>query len=621
MIIKFKKVTIHNFLSFGHSEIDLDNCGYCTVSGINQCVGDGAKSNGSGKSSLFSSLTFALTGSTTQGVTSNLKNIFVDENLCYVKLEFNVDGVEYIVTRYKEPKPDLKILVNGEDKSGKGIREGDEMLKKLLPDLDLNLLLSVVILGQGLPHKLTSYTPSGRKDILETLSKSDYMIEDIKLRIEGRKSTLGDTLNGYELKKVGLDTKRGMVEETVNKLTNFIDNYNEVDYDVLIGEKEGLLQSITDKIESSSKDRDELSIKLKNTNDGIVALSNARQEEVGNIRTSMTKELKELDDIIRAKTGDLNVLKKKLEELNSISDVCPTCGQKIPGVFKPDTTELERNVNSLNDELTGICKDYRDKEESFNLKLHEIGANYDTQISKAKGEYDQIYTNLTNITNTLNVLNREALSTKAELDVLRTNKNSSTKTLEDKKKELEDNKMALNDLNKDLAHLEELMTDVKSHIAVINQMNTLIKRDFRGYLLSNVIKYIDTKCKEFGSYLFGTNDLNFYLDGNNIDIMFCGRLYESLSGGEKQKVDVVLQFAIREMMSSFMNFSSNIIVLDEIFDNLDGYGTNGVINLISNKLCDVESIFIISHHSDELQIPNDTELKVVKNNEGISEVL
>ena len=62
MIVKFHKIEIHNFLSFGHSEIDLEGCGFCTVSGVNKCTKDGAKSNGSGKSSLFSALTFALTG-------------------------------------------------------------------------------------------------------------------------------------------------------------------------------------------------------------------------------------------------------------------------------------------------------------------------------------------------------------------------------------------------------------------------------------------------------------------------------------------------------------------------------------------------------------------------------
>ena len=74
-------------------------------------------------------------------------------------------------------------------------------------------------------------------------------------------------------------------------------------------------------------------------------------------------------------------------------------------------------------------------------------------------------------------------------------------------------------------------------------------------------------------------------------------------------------------MSKYLDFSSNILVLDEIFDNLDARGTNNVLTLVANKLCDIESLFIISHHADELSIPYDTELTIVKNENGISEVL
>ena len=39
-----------------------------------------------------------------------------------------------------------------------------------------------------------------------------------------------------------------------------------------------------------------------------------------------------------------------------------------------------------------------------------------------------------------------------------------------------------------------------------------------------------------------------------------------------------------------------------------------------NKMKDVESIFIISHHADSLSIPVDEEMKEIKDNNGISEV-
>ena len=44
MRLTFKKLIIHNFLSYAHTEIDLTDKGYCLVSGINQCPKDNALS-------------------------------------------------------------------------------------------------------------------------------------------------------------------------------------------------------------------------------------------------------------------------------------------------------------------------------------------------------------------------------------------------------------------------------------------------------------------------------------------------------------------------------------------------------------------------------------------------
>ena len=73
-------------------------------------------------------------------------------------------------------------------------------------------------------------------------------------------------------------------------------------------------------------------------------------------------------------------------------------------------------------------------------------------------------------------------------------------------------------------------------------------------------------------------------------------------------------------MSNYLDFSSNILVLDEIFDGLDAIGVTNLLNLISNKLNDIESIFIISHRASELEIPYDHEMIITKSNLGISTI-
>ena len=88
--------------------------------------------------------------------------------------------------------------MNDKDVSGKGIRESEAILNKYLPDLTSQLIGSIIILGQGLPYKFSNNTPSGRKEVLEQLSKSDFMIQDLKDRINERSKLLTQNLRELE---------------------------------------------------------------------------------------------------------------------------------------------------------------------------------------------------------------------------------------------------------------------------------------------------------------------------------------------------------------------------------------------------------------------------------------
>ena len=96
--------------------------------------------------------------------------------------------------------------------------------------------------------------------------------------------------------------------------------------------------------------------------------------------------------------------------------------------------------------------------------------------------------------------------------------------------------------------------------------------------------------------------------------------YLVLSGGEKQKINLIIQTSIRDMLCQYLDFHSNILVLDEITDSLDSIGCDKILSLIAKRLIDVESIFIISHRARELEIPYDSEITIIKDESGISRI-
>ena len=68
MRLIFKQLSIENFMSIGNVDIDFDAMtGFNTIIGENNMIQDNAKSNGSGKSSIFEALVWTLTGTTMRG--------------------------------------------------------------------------------------------------------------------------------------------------------------------------------------------------------------------------------------------------------------------------------------------------------------------------------------------------------------------------------------------------------------------------------------------------------------------------------------------------------------------------------------------------------------------------
>lgn len=626
MNIIFNKLTIHHFLSMGDCEIDLSNRGYCLVSGINNNPKDAAKSNGSGKSTIWSALSYVLTGKTVQGTTSDLPNNFYHDG-CWVSLSFNVDGHDYLITRSKEDKTlgtNLKIIMDGVDKSGKGIQESQKSLSDLLPDLNEELIGSVILLGQGLPDKFTKNTPAKRKEILEHLSKSDFMIEDLKNRVTNRVNVLSSKVREVEdttLKNSTLKTTfNQQLENAKVELENLIKSVENIDLDKNIEDLKLKLEALDETIKSLNEKISQMNEDTEKANASVLDATNMKQNAINKVRETHEQYVKEDNEKKTKLNGDIYILNNEITKLKSITDVCPTCGQKIPNVSKPDTSAKEQELETLRKQLQElnniIIEDNKEYQETLKKIDDDFNGNIQSlqkKLSDLKEELRQFNQKVYNHNNEKIILTQQLTSSKAKKDTYLENKQRIENTIRDLTKKVEE-------LVKSLNELAIKGSNLKLHQDVVNKMNTYIKRDFRGFLLSNVIDYIQLKAKEYSSQIFDTDEIVFALDGNNIDISFCGKAYENLSGGEKQRVDLIVQFAIRDMMCQYLNFSCNILVLDEITDALDSVSCDRVLNFITKELTSVESVFIISHHANELDIACDGEIIVMKDANGVSEV-
>jgi len=584
MIIIFKNIKLKNFVSFKDEKIDLDKYqGFINIFGSNNSD-DSAKSNGSGKSSLFNSICWCLTGQTIQG-SKKVENIFCSGET-KVELNFVLDNKDYTIVRSKNPS-NLKILSDGVDISGKGIRDTEKIIRELLPDIE-TIISSVVILGQGLPNRFTNNSPTGRKEVLEKLSKSDFMIEDIKDRLSNRQKELKLILRDNEDKQLKLKTILSTKKELLQQLAK---QFKSFDYGTLKTQLDELTRLDTtimqiDSTELNSWIDKQLSLKIP-------------EYEI--------KDTKKFEKNLVECQTTLKSLKVKKRDL--MRGICPTCGKEVDAFELEDIDNeiclLEQKISEINEKIVQINKENKESENKAKEEYQKKFDNISKKIKELQAEQSKIQKE-----------NEKKLSTLNKIKELE----YAISSLDEKKNNIKEQGTQV---KKECAKLEKEIEkiDIKVYedkLDILKKMSNIASRDFRGYLLTNVISFIQDRLIHYSNFLLSTDNIKFELDGNNLQIYLLDKEYEMLSGGEKQIIDIMVQLSIRDMLCTYFNFSTNILVIDEITDNLDSNRAEKVFELLS-KL-DLESIFVISHHED-YNIPFDRQIKVEKDKNNISRII
>lgn len=620
MTLVMNTIHIENFMSFRSADLSLNDKGFVTVVGRNDNVCDNSVSNGSGKSSLWEALLWCLTGDTVRG-TKDVVNNKSDEG-ALVELDFVLNNKQYRVIRSKEHsiyKTNLKIFVNEEDVSGKGIRDSEKILSNLLSDVDTQLLSSVVILGQGLPQKFTNNTPSGRKEVLEKLTHSDFMIDDLKKRVAQRQGILSESVSDTSMKLNGERSKKEILArqqaEAESFLSKSIDDVKEK-----VDGYHAELTKLEEDRRSIETTKSELSAQISEIQEKRLSIKERGTQKILNLKQRQTELCEPIKTSVAELTAQRKQLEKTIKEKKSIKDVCPTCGQRISGVVKPDTADDEKSLQSCDELLSAYNAQIKKINETFMSEEAELRKTHNDEYSVCTLEINKLQDDLRRQSDTFNQIDNEILSINSKLNAVEAQYNEYQTLYKYNEEKLKQITEQLTKSENEASALERDLEELSVRLGIIRSFSTALSRDFRGVLLTGLIDYLNNKLKEFSNIVFNSDSVLFALDGNNISIKCNDKEYESLSSGERQKIDVMVQFALRDMLCNYLGFSCNMLVLDEVFDGLDGRGCEKIIDLMSECLSDVSSVFVVTHRQD-LAIPSDGTIVVNKDRNGFSRIL
>ena len=620
MTLVMNTIHIENFMSFKSADLSLNDKGFVTVVGRNDNVCDNSVSNGSGKSSLWEALLWCLTGDTVRG-TKDVVNNKSDEG-ALVELNFMLNDRRYRVIRSKEHsiyKTNLKIFVNEKDVSGKGIRDSEKILSNLLSDVDTQLLSSVVILGQGLPQKFTNNTPSGRKEVLEKLTHSDFMIDDLKKRVAQRQGILSESVSDTLMKLNGERSKKEILArqqaEAESFLSKSIDDVKEK-----VDGYHAELTKLEEDRRSIETAKSELSAQISEIQEKRLSIKERGTQKILNLKQRQAELCEPIKTSVAELTAQRKQLEKTIKEKKSIKDVCPTCGQRISGVVKPDTADDEHSLRIFDELLSAYNARIKKINEALTSEEAELRKTHNEEYNVCTLEINKLQDDLRSQSDTLNQVDNGILSINSKLNAVEAQYNEYQTLYKYNEEKLKQINEYLAKSENETSELECDLEELNMRLGIIRSFSTALSRDFRGVLLTGLIDYLNNKLKEFSNIVFNSDSVLFALDGNNISIKCNDKEYEGLSSGERQKIDVMVQFALRDMLCNYLGFSCNMLVLDEVFDGLDGRGCEKIIDLMSECLSDVSSVFVVTHRQD-LAIPSDGTIVVNKDRNGFSRIL
>lgn len=667
MNLVLKNLLIKGFQSVDEIQLDLKDRGITVVKGINNYENN-VKSNGSGKSSIFESIIFALYGETSLGIKDPENRIL--KNGYRVILDFEVNGIDYTICRVKEKDKSTVELWQGlgdtrENISGRNKTDTEKIIQNTL-GINKELFLDSIFLAQSISTNLSSLSPTARKERLEILTGTEQLIEEFKAyiksrqlkyeakcteitleksKLEGNKTALAgqiDTLKS-KINEIEQENERKKQQCSVEQIEKQIDEYNTeiniLDNDIVNTENhinndlKNSIQKDQVEIDNLKEQKRVIEIEKESINERL----NAQRDIVHSIDTKISN----LNNDKTNHEKDIQKTQTEIEEIRK-SDTCPTCGRKYDNANESHIQEtinkkniiIENSTNALNE----IVKNINDINQQMELEV--------TKGKQIREEYDSKQVQIENINNFIqekeNITNKTNNEIESQRNLI-SNKQSQIKEIQNKIKELQTKKEELLKVEiVNTAEYEKMVQDASSNIKDIEvQIDTLQKeyitqddlvsvckyilqlttKQFRTYLLQNSIKLLNTKLEDLSKRLFSNIKDVITIDGDDskLDIKLGDATYESLSGGEKTRVNMCLLLAQKYLASNLGNIDCNVIILDEVLGQCDTEAEMNIIDLIIEELQSVSSIIFIGHK--EIQLPHDDVITVVKDEQGLSRLL
>lgn len=573
-MLRLKKLTMKNFLSHKDSKLDIGSkSGLIQIAGINESgLYD---SNGSGKSSILEGIIYALSGNTLRNVGVN---DIVNRNTgkdTVVSLEFISDNVTYVVDRYrKDTTNGDKIYFhskseNSEEDLSKRLNKDTQELINSKVDIPYNVLINTMFLGEGLSSRFTQLSDPEKKSLIESTLNLSYDLNKSKARAH-------ENLQSLKLRKATLEGQLSTIEEMLREDRGVLEN-NIVIYEEMLNTNQSDYEGLVKSIDSLELEKSSIDSKLSLIKDSI--------DQWDRLDSNLKRIDEEAASYVQAIT-----------DIESVEEpVCTLCKQSIKS-----ESSREEVINSYRSKIDTCMSQMKEWQSAINnLPDRNLLAN----------KYQEISDRVNSISQELSISQRNSAVLLANIATAKANK----KYAED----------VLSNYDQHLISKERILQEIIDVDISISQYDYFYKlyspTGLITLILEEAINYINSRISVYGnllldkSYMIKLNKGKLSLEDSK------GSTYQSLSNGEKRRLDIAIQFSLHDYTHMYCGIGVDTLIIDEILDTLDATGVNNIIEVLNIKrdYCNLERIFVITHNN-ELKSYFDEIITVKKLSDGNS---